>query len=114
MRHAEYAFGAQSSDIASAYLDVAAPDIDGVIDVTLSASLEIGADSTPELMNIGSMTMPTALTINATDIALEKVNHNGFSIVQGAIRPDIHPQLSQAQTNGSDDRDYSHLPGTFR
>ena len=118
VRHADYGFGSQVSDItaASTFVDVTAATKarNGVVDVVLPGSISIPGDSTPVFMDFAGMNMPTSLTINGSNINLVKVNHNaGLDVVQGAIRPDIHPQLSQSQTNGDGVQDYSYLPGDF-
>lgn len=117
VRHASHEFGSTAADITSAasYLDVtpASQANNGVIDIALKSSVTISGDSTPVFLNINGYTMPNALTIDGADIALNKVGITGVDQVQGAIRPSIHPRLSDVQVGLSTARDYSYLPGTF-
>ena len=116
VRHARHGFGAVATDITSAtsYLDVtpASQANNGVIDIALKSSVTIPSDSTSVFLDIDGYIMPDALTINGAHTLLSKANGiAGLDKVQGAIRPSIHPRLSNVQTGESITRDYSYLPG---
>ena len=114
-RHADYAFGSSDAQIfgsASAYLEKTAPTFanDGEITVSQKASIALPNDTTTPLMDV-NYTMPDAITLGATDVALTRTNRtNSLRYVRGCIRPDLHPEYTAPQAGATiDDRNYSYV-----